>query len=128
MERSLYRVQGDSDGWACSNCGWTFPVPTLLTGGEAMAAYDRLAAVKFREHKCEVEAGLSATKEVTERNADSAVAERARMLIKRGYKPKVAVELALDEMEIEHGRNPSYMEKARADAEDFLMKVRKGLI
>jgi len=31
-------------------------------------------------------------------------------------------------MEIEHGRDQKFMEKARADAEDFLMKVRKGLI
>jgi hypothetical protein len=50
------------------------------------------------------------------------------MLIKRGYKPKVAVELVLYEMEIEHGRDRTYMEKTRADAEDFLMRVRKGLI
>jgi hypothetical protein len=128
MERSLVRIQGEASGWACSNCGWTFPVPTLLSGDEAMAAYDRLAAAKFREHKCEVHAGASAPKEPTKQIGDTAVAERARMLIKRGYKPKVAVELVLHEIEIEHGRDQSFMEKTRADAEDFLMKVRKGLI
>jgi len=127
MERSLVRIQGDASGWACSNCGWTFPVPTLLSGDEAMAAYDRLAAAKFRDHKCE-DASLPAPKEPPKRAADSAVAERARMLIKRGYKPKVAVELVLHEIEIEHGRDRTFMEKAHADAEDFLMKVRKGLI
>jgi hypothetical protein len=128
MERSLVRVQGDSSGWACSSCRWTFPVPTLLSGEEAMAAYDRLAAVKFREHKCELEVSFSAPQEPAKRNADTAFAERARVLIKRGYKPKVAVELVLHEMEIEHGRDQSFMERTRADAEDFLMKVRKALI
>jgi hypothetical protein len=127
MERSLVRIQGDASGWACTNCGWTFPVPTLLGGDEAMAAYDRLAAAKFREHKCEVHAAFPA-KEPAKPVADTPVAERARMLIKRGYKPKVAVELVLHEMEIEHGRDRNFMEKTRADAEDFLMKVRKGLI
>jgi hypothetical protein len=128
MERSLFRVQGDSGGWACSNCAWKFPVPTLLAGEEAMAAYDRLAAAKFREHKCDVEASSSPAQEPTKRNLDTPFAESARLLIKRGYKPKVAVELVLHEMEIEHGRDQKFMEKARADAEDFLMKVRKGLI
>jgi hypothetical protein len=93
-----------------------------------MAAYDRLATVKFREHKCEVENSLSVAKEVTKRDADTAFGERARMLIKRGYKPKVAVDLVLHEMEIEHRNDPRIMEKARSDAEDFLMRVRKGLI
>lgn len=63
MERSLFRIEDDANGWACSNCRWRFPVPTLLSGEEAMAAYDRLAAVKFREHKCEAEGSFSAAKE-----------------------------------------------------------------
>ena len=75
-----------------------------------------------------VENSLSVVKEVTKRDADTAFTERARMLIKRGYKPKVAVELVLHEMEIEHRNGPRIMEKARSDAEDFLMRVRKGLI
>ena len=128
MERSLVRIQGEASGWACTNCGWTFPVPTLLSGDEAMAAYDRLAGAKFREHKCETHASFPAPKEAAKPVADTAVAERARMLIKRGYKPKVAVELVLHEIEIEHGRDRTFMEKTRTDAEDFLMKVRKGLI
>lgn len=55
-------------------------------------------------------------------------AERARIIIKRGYTPKVAVELVLHEMEFEYGVDSRKMEKARTDAEDFLAKVRKGLI
>jgi hypothetical protein len=50
------------------------------------------------------------------------------MLIRLGYTPKVAVELVLHEMEFEHRNNSRMMEKARVDAEDFLLKVRKGLI
>jgi hypothetical protein len=84
--------------------------------------------VKFREHKCEAEIGLSTAKEETKRDADTAFAERARMLIKRGYRPKVAVDLVLHETEIEHRNDPRIMEKARADAEDFLLRVRNGLI
>ena len=127
MVRFLIWIEGDENGWACSNCRWRFPVPTLLSGGEAKAAYDRLASVKFREHKCETETSLSAAKQETKREADTAFAERARLLIKRGYKPKVAVELVLHEMEFEHGNNPRMIEKARAEAEDFLLRIRKGL-
>jgi hypothetical protein len=137
MARSLIWIEGEANGWACSNCRWRFPVPTLLSGDEATAAYNRLAAVKFREHKCEAETNLSAAKQETKRSpaADAALAEgartlteRARMLIKRGYTPKVAVELALQETEVEHGNDPRIMERARADAEDFLRRARKGLI
>ena len=127
MVRFLIWIEGDENGWACSNCRWRFPVPTLLSGEEAKAAYDRLASVKFREHKCETETSLSAAKQETRREADTAFAERARLLIKRGYKPKVAVELVLHEMEFEHGNNPRMIEKARAEAEDFLLRIRKGL-
>ena len=39
-------------GWACSQCGWTFPVPSMLTDKDAKSAYDRLASSKFQEHDC----------------------------------------------------------------------------
>ncbi len=41
-------------GWACSQCGWTFPVPALLTDKDAKSAYDRLASSKFQDHDCAV--------------------------------------------------------------------------
>jgi len=127
--RFLIWIEGDENGWACSNCKWRFPVPTLLSGEEAKGAYDRLAAVKFRDHKCGSEIRLSAVKRETKPSAAAiAFAERARVLIKRGYTPKVAVELVLQETEVEHGNDPRIMEKARADAEDFLEKAHKGLI
>jgi len=128
MVRFLIWIEGDADGWACSNCRWRFPVPTLLGGQEAKGAYDRLAALKFREHTCEAETSPSAAKPEAKRNADTAFAERARMLIKRGYTPKAAVELILQETEVEHGSHSRILEKARADAEDFLLRARKGLI
>ena len=103
-------------------------MPTLLSGEEAKGAYDRLAATKFRQHTCEPSSIFSSAMPEAKQNADTAFTERARALIKRGYKPKIAVELALQETEIEHGNNPKMMEKARADAEDFLQRVRKGLI
>ena len=103
-------------------------MPTLLTTDDAKAAYDRLAAVKFRDHECEADGGLSAAKPEARRNADTVFADRARTLIKRGYTPRVAVELALQEAESEHGNDSRRMEKARADAEDFLSKAHRGLI
>jgi hypothetical protein len=128
MERALIWVGGDAKGWACSKCRWKYPVPTLLTGEEAKGAYDRLAAAKFREHKCDLGASLFAAEQPTKPDAGVSFAERARMLIKRGYTPKIAADLVLHEMEFEHASNSAVMEKARADAEDFLLKVRKGLI
>jgi len=128
MVRSLIWIEGDANGWACSNCRWRFPVPTLLSGEEAKRAYDRLAAVKFREHQCEAMSALSAVSEEPKWDAANAFTERARMLIKRGYTPRVAVDLVLHETEFEHGNDSRMMEKARADAEHFLLQIRKGLI
>jgi hypothetical protein len=126
MERSLIWLEGDTNGWACSNCQWRFLVPTLLAGEDAMAAYDRLAAAKFQEHQCE--AASAPAKLEIKPEPDSAFAARARLLIKRGYKPKVAVELVLQEKELECLNDPAGMQKARAEAEDFLLRIRKGLI
>ncbi|MGD0469693.1 MAG: hypothetical protein ABSA54_15045 [Terriglobales bacterium] len=128
MVRSLIWVEGEAKGWACSNCQWRFLVPTLLTGEEAKGAYDRLAAGKFREHQCEAGASFFAAEQGTKRDASASFAERARMLIKRGYTPTIAVEIVFQEMEFEVGHNPKVMEKVRADAEDFLLRVAKGLI
>lgn len=128
MARSLIWIDAETQGWACSDCQWRFPVPTLLTEEEAKRAYDRLAASKFRDHLCWSDAAVSSTVQEATQEPDSAFAERARMLIKRGYKPKVAVDLVLTEMEFEHRNNPSLMDKVRADADDFLARVRKGIV
>ena len=102
MVRFLIWVEGDDNGWACSNCGWRFPVPALLSGKDAKDAYDRLAAVKFKEHNCDTEARFSGAKPGTQRSVDTTFEDRARTLIKRGYTPKVAVELVLHEAQTEH--------------------------
>lgn len=128
MERSLIWVDCDPTGWCCSNCGWKCSVPTLLSDKEAMAAYDRLAAAKFREHDCAAESAPAPPKQVKKRDAGPTFADRARTLISRGYKPKDAVELILQETEMEHGKDSKIMQQARADAEDFFLKIRKGLI
>jgi len=126
MMRSLIWLSGDANGWACSNCRWRFPLPTLLSGEEAKEAYDRLAAAKFREHECQPLGSFLAAR--TKPEADTSFADRARVLIKRGYTPKVAVDLVLHDIEIEHRNDPQIMQKARTDAEDFLLRVRRGLI
>lgn len=130
MLRFLIWTEGDNKGWACSNCRWRFPVPTFLSGDDAKGAYDRLAAIKFKEHQCEGEdeTSFSEFQPETKLDAGAPFAERARVFIKRGYTPKVAVELVLHEIEVEHGSHSQAMEKARAAAEDFLVKVRKGII
>ena len=128
MLRFLIWTEGDNKGWACSNCRWRFPVPTFLSGEDAKGAYDRLAAIKFKEHECEGEISPSEVQPETKLDTGIPFAERARVFIKRGYTPKVAVELVLHEIEVEHGSRFQVMEKARADAEDFLVKVRKGII
>ena len=125
MARSLIWIQGSSDpGWACSSCRWKFPVPTLLSSDEAKSAYDRLAASKFRAHICETQATPAPVKA----NTGPTFTERAGRLIKAGYKPKDAVELVTAEIILEHGHEPNAKEKARAEAEEFLYKIRKGLI
>ena len=87
-----------------------------------IGAYDRLASAKSPATTRDPERREAA------QNAEVAFADRARELIKRGYTPKVAVELVLHEVEAEHSHNPGIKEKARADAEDFLLRARRGLI
>jgi hypothetical protein len=128
MGRSLIWIEDANGGWACSNCRWRFPVPTLLSGKEAKAAYDRLAAVKFRAHKCEADTSIPAARPEIGWEADPTFTERARTLILQGYKPKDAVELVVEEAALEHRNDPRIIKKARANAEDFLLKVRRGLI
>lgn len=128
MPRSLIWLQGAADaGWACSSCRWRFPIPTLLTGGDAKDAYDRLAAAKFRDHQCDAETSPPAAKPNASPKGPT-LADRARKLIKGGFKPKDAVEVVLQETALEYRNDPKVMEQARLDAEDFLLRIRKGLI
>lgn len=109
-------------GWICSRCEWSYPLPTLLSDPTAKTAYDRLAAGKFREHSCE--SYLSRLK-----TADApSFTERIRKLVSQGFKPKDAVEILLQEVELEYHNEPKVLEQARIDGEDFLRRIREGLM
>jgi len=54
--------------------------------------------------------------------------ERLRNLVMRGMKPKNAVEIMLQEVALECRRNPQTMEKAGADGDEFLRRIREGRI
>ncbi|PYX42474.1 MAG: hypothetical protein DMG81_01560 [Acidobacteria bacterium] len=130
--RSLVWVQSNADpGWACSSCQWKFAVPTFLGGEEAKSAYDRLAAAKFHDHLCEPQANSPTAKSslpAIKANAGPSFADRARKLIKAGYKPKDAVELVTQEIVLEHRDDRAAIEQAQSEAENFLLQIRKGLI
>jgi hypothetical protein len=109
-------------GWTCSQCGWAFPVPALLTDPEAKNTYDRLANTRFQEHDCAAHGPRVDT------GGEETFAERARKLVMRGFKPKDAVEIILQEITLEYRNDKAKMEKARGDADDFLRRVKSGLI
>jgi hypothetical protein len=109
-------------GWTCSDCGWNYPVPTLLTDPEAKSAYDRLSLAKFREHKC-AEFPMR-----IESAPLPSITERIRGLVSRGYKPKDAIELILQEVQLEAWDRPDTVEAAKAEAQDFLRRMREGII
>ena len=110
-------------GWTCSQCDWNYPVPTLLTDADARTAYDRLAAAKFREHSC---ADHMARLELAE--GQDSFTGRIRKLIKQGFKPKDAVELFLQEVQLEYRNDPKTLARAKAEGEDFLRRLKAGLI
>jgi len=109
-------------GWTCSQCEWNYPLPTLLNDPEARTAYDRLAAGKFREHKC-----ADHLRRLGPADSES-FTPRIRKLVSQGFKPKDAVELFLQEIALEYRNNPKTLEQAKADGEDFLRRVKAGLI
>jgi hypothetical protein len=126
MPPTLVWIDDPQDnGWACSNCSWKYPVPTFLSDPEARLAYDRLAGAKFREHVCELPAQH---KEIEDTSTEPTFRKRVMKLLKVGYKPKDAVQIALDEIALEHRNDPKVMSQARADAQDFMQKVREGRI
>jgi hypothetical protein len=110
-------------GWACSQCQWNFPLPSLLNDPAAKSAYDRLATSKFQAHTCSEFGQRTRTA-----GGKEVFAERAHRLVMRGYKPKDAAELVVQEITLEHRNEPKVLEQAKADAEDFLRRVRQGLI
>lgn len=116
---SRWMVWTPDQGWACSQCGWRCPSPSLLGDEEAKNAFDRLASAKFRDHSC-IDFPRQAADEPSEEFAN-----RVRQHITHGFKPKDAVELVLQEIMLEHRHEPKVVEQARADAEDFLRRLRQ---
>jgi hypothetical protein len=49
-------------------------------------------------------------------------------LVLRGFKPKDAADVTLQEILLEYRNDPKMMEQARADAADFLRRLKDGLI
>ena len=84
---------------------------------------DRLAAGKFRDHKCADHLSRLGSAD----DADS-FTPRIRKLVTQGFKPKDAVELFLQEIALEYRNQPKVQAQAKADGEDFLRRVRAGLI
>jgi len=109
-------------GWTCSKCEWNFPLPTLLNDPEAKTAYDRLAAAKFRDHHCSDH--LSRLNSA----APESFTARIRKMVAQGFKPKDAVELFLQEIALEYRNQPQVLAQAKSEADDFLRRLRSGLI
>ncbi len=117
----IWNVDRNFQGWICSQCEWNSPVPTLLNDPEAKTAFDRLAILKFRDHKCEdhLRRLMPASESFT---------SRIRKMVSRGYKPKDAVELMLQEVQLECRSQPKVLAQAQSEADDFLRRLRAGLI
>ena len=108
-------------GWACSSCDWTFPLPSLLSDPEAKKAYDRLASAKSQRHDC------ATHQPVASLDSDSFIA-RAKGLVKRGFKPKDAVEIAARDIMFEKHDDPDIARKVQIEVNDFLRRVKEGSI
>jgi len=111
-------------GWNCSVCEWNYPMPTLLNDPEAKTAYDRLATSKFRSHNC----SDHLARLTTPADASQNFSIRFRKMVTQGFKPKDAVDLVLQEVSLESGNNTKTLAQARAAGEDFLRRLRAGLI
>jgi hypothetical protein len=112
----------NTHGWGCSQCEWIFELPSLLADPEARKAYDRLAASRFQAHSC------TSYDEKKPAKDGPNLTERARKLVMRGFKPKDAVDVALQEISLEYRTDAEAMAQAKRDAEDFLRRVKEGLI
>ena len=110
-------------GWTCSQCEWNYPLPTLLTDADARSAYDRLASGKFREHKCAEH--LARVEQVEDEVSFTA---RIKKLISQGFKPKDAVELLLQEVSLEYRNDSKTLARAKAEGEDFLRRMKAGML
>ena len=123
MARSMVWITVKSfRGWSCSDCGWNYPVPTLLSEAEAKSAFDRLALSKFRGHDCaenSQRAGYPGRPSVT---------ERIRKLVTSGYKPKDAVDIVVQEVGLEFRDKADVIDEAQSEAQEFMRRMREGIV
>ena len=96
--------------------------PDLLSDPEAKAAFDRLSNSKFQSHKCQ-DHGMRA--EIAE---EDDFMTRARNLVKRGFKPRDAADITMQEILLEHGEDGPRATRTRLAAEEFLRRVKTGMI
>lgn len=123
MGRALiWMAYHDVQGWACSQCDWTYPLPSLLSDPQARDAFDRLASSGFKNHDC---AGHPRSTPV---QPEEIFIKRMRELVTRGYKPKDAADLVVQEAMLEHRNEPATVQRARKEAEEFIRRVREGKI
>jgi hypothetical protein len=133
MERLLIWTEGDANGWACSNCQWRLPIPTLLSGEEAIGAYNRLAALKFREHKCVATAGLSVASQEQKRDAGNAFGELTMDQKLKREKRNVKLHQLDAEIAVlrkrtqEINANPSSTEDERKQRDVLGLRLKKAL-
>jgi hypothetical protein len=111
-------------GWTCSQCSWTYPVPALLSDPEAKNAFDRLASAKFQAHDCAAHERVDATSSSLIQSFEA----RARKLVLRGFKPKDAADITMQEIIFENRSDPKITDKVKKEAEEFLRRVKGGLI
>ncbi len=119
----VWMVDANFQGWTCSQCEWNSAMPTLLSDAEAKTAYDRLAASKFKGHKCE-----DHLKRLAAPAQHDSFTARIKRMVTQGFKPKDAVELFLQEAALEFRGQPKVLAQAQAEADDFLRRLRAGLI
>lgn len=117
----VWSVDRAFQGWICSQCEWNSALPTLLNDPEAKTAFDRLAAAKFREHNCSDHL-------VRLPSSTESFTARIKKMVAHGYKPKDAVELMLQEAAIEYRGQQKILSQAQSEADDFLRRLRAGLI
>jgi hypothetical protein len=105
-----------------------FPVRLDLSGaGDAdrSGSQERLRSAggeQVQDHDCSVHGEPAVLVD------SESFAARARKLVTRGFKPKDAAQITLQEITFENRNDPKAASKAQADAEDFLRRVKDGLI
>ena len=123
MGRALiWMAYHDVQGWACSQCDWTYPLPSLLSDPQARDAFDRLASAGFKSHDCGTHPRSASPQ------PDEMFIRRMREFVSRGYKPKDAADLVVQDAMLEYRNEPDMVQRARKEAEEFIRRVREGKI